>query len=177
MLPNKTAPELESEGSGYLVVLNVFHDLHCMDNIRKGLYYFLEPQWNNTYNPYLLYESPEAALEARGGDHLGIMHLDHCIDSLRQSIQCTGDVIPNVFQYSPKYGDVRARSTVVHECRNFDKVSAAAHSNVSTTYTQFHRQIQEWAAQHHVPGPFKDFGNRPELGKCGIDDPWTCLYE
>ncbi|KAF4860923.1 hypothetical protein CGCSCA1_v015006 [Colletotrichum siamense] len=93
MLPNKTAPELESEGSGYLVVLN-----------------------------------------------------------------CTGDVIPNVFQYSPKYGDVRARSTVVHECRNFDK-------------------IQEWAAQHHVPGPFKDFGKRPELGKCGIDDPWTCLYE
>ncbi|KAF5514418.1 hypothetical protein CGCF413_v001627 [Colletotrichum fructicola] len=82
------------------------------------------------------------------------MHLDHCIDLLRQSIQCTGDVVPNVFQYSPKYGDVRARSTVVHECRNFGK-------------------IQEWAAQHHVPGPFKDFGKGPELGKCGIDDPWT----
>ncbi|KAF4887740.1 hypothetical protein CGCF415_v007939 [Colletotrichum fructicola] len=93
MLPNKTAHELESKESGYLVVLN-----------------------------------------------------------------CTGDVVPNVFQYSPKYGDVRARSTVVHECRNFGK-------------------IQEWAAQHHVPGPFKDFGKGPELGKCGIDDPWTCLFE
>ncbi|KAF9882288.1 ABC multidrug transporter [Colletotrichum karsti] len=156
ILPNKTAPELESEGSGYLVVLNVFHDLHCMDNIRKGLYYFLEPQWNSTHNPYILHESPEAALEDRGGDHLSIMHLDHCIDSLRQSIQCTGDVVPNVFQYSPKYGGVRARSTVVHECRNFNK-------------------IQEWAAERHVPGPFKDFGKGPELGKCGIDDPWTCL--
>ncbi|KAK2053621.1 hypothetical protein LY76DRAFT_524240, partial [Colletotrichum caudatum] len=157
-LPNKTAPELESEGSGYLVVLNVFHDLHCMDNIRKGLYYFFEPQWNSTHNPYLLYASPEAALEDRGGDHLSITHLDHCIDSLRQSIQCTGDVVPNVFQYSLKHGDVRARSTVVHECRNFSK-------------------IQEWAAQHHVPGPFKDFGRGPELGKCGVDDQWTCLYE
>ncbi|KAK1958777.1 hypothetical protein LY78DRAFT_647063 [Colletotrichum sublineola] len=158
MLPNKTAPELESEGSGYLVVLNVFHDLHCMDNIRKGLYYFLEPQWNSTNNPYLLYASPEAALKDRGGDHLSITHLDHCIDSLRQSIQCTGDVVPNVFQYSLKYGEVRARSTVVHECRNFSK-------------------IQEWAAQHHVPGPFKGFGKGRELGKCGIDDPRTCLYD
>ncbi|KAH9228586.1 hypothetical protein K456DRAFT_798067 [Colletotrichum gloeosporioides 23] len=156
MLLNKTAPELESQGSGYLVVLNVFHDLHCMDSIRNGLYYFLETQWNSTHKPYLLYESPEAALEDRGGDHLSIMHLDHGIESLRQSIQCTGDVVPNVFQYSPKYGDVGARSTVVHVCRNFG---------------------EELAAQDHVPGPFKDFGKGPELGKCGIDDPWTYLFE
>lgn len=124
LVPDKMAPELPSDDSGYLVVLNVFHDLHCMDNIRKGLYYFLEPQWNTTHNPYVLYDSPEAALEDRGGDHLSIMHLDHCIDSLRQSLQCSADIVPNVFQYSPEHGDVRARSTVVHECRNFDKVRA-----------------------------------------------------
>ncbi|KAF3808489.1 hypothetical protein GCG54_00006351 [Colletotrichum gloeosporioides] len=49
--------------------------------------------------------------------------------------------------------------------------------NEAMTYTQFYRQIQERATQYHVPGPFKDFGKGPELGKCGIDDPWTCLYE
>ncbi|EQB45813.1 ABC transporter [Colletotrichum gloeosporioides Cg-14] len=55
-------------------------------------------------------------------------------------------------------------------------MSAAAHRNEAMTYTQFYRQIQERATQYHVPGPFKDFGKGPELGKCGIDDPWTCVY-
>ncbi|RKU41154.1 hypothetical protein DL546_002789 [Coniochaeta pulveracea] len=30
-LPNKTAPEAPYEGSGYLIVLSVFHNLHCLD--------------------------------------------------------------------------------------------------------------------------------------------------
>jgi hypothetical protein len=122
LLPNKTAPEAPYEGSGYLVALNVFHDLHCIDNIRKSLYYFLDVQWNITYNPYTLYDSPEDALQAEGGGDMSIMHLDHCIDALRQSAQCIVDITPNVFQFNAELGEVRARATVVHECRNFDKV-------------------------------------------------------
>lgn len=125
LLPNKTAPEPEFNGSsGYVVVLNVFHDLHCLDNLRKGFYYFLEEQWNSTHNPYVLYDKVEDGLQARGGDHLGTEHLDHCIDSLRQSIQCSADVVPNVFQYDTQTKDIRARSTVVHECRDFEKVDS-----------------------------------------------------
>lgn len=122
LLPNKTAPEAPYEGSGYLVVLNVFHDLHCIDSIRRSLYYFLNEQWNSTYNPYTLYDNPDDALWTMGGDDMSIMHLDHCIDALRQSAQCNVDITPHVFQFNPKLGEIRARATVVHECRNFDKV-------------------------------------------------------
>lgn len=124
LLPNKTAPEAPYEGSGYLLVLHVFHDLHCLDKIRQALYYFAHDQWNSTYNPYVLFSSPSDALSAYGGEAMRITHLDHCIDALRQSIQCHADIAPNVFQYSPKAGFIGARANVVHECRDFNKVSA-----------------------------------------------------
>ena len=157
LMPNKTAPELESEGSGYLIVLNTFHDLHCLDAIRHAIYYFLEEQWNSTYNPYTLYDNPVDALYDRGGKRMGIDHLDHCIDALRQSTMCSVDITPNVFQYSAKVNEIRARATVVHECRDFSKVL-------------------DWAIRHEAK-PDVPFGTGPELGKCAFEDPWTCLYE
>jgi len=124
LLPNKTAPEKEYPGSGYPIVLNVFHDLHCIDSARQVIYYFLDEKWNATYNPYTLYKTPNDALWDFGGRDMGIVHVDHCIDALRQSAQCNVDITPNVFQWSEKAGMVRARATVVHECRNFEKVRA-----------------------------------------------------
>jgi hypothetical protein len=158
LLPNKTAPEAPYEGSGYLVVLHVFHDLHCLDKIRQAVYYYADDGWNATYNPYVLFDSPDDALMAKGGHAMGLEHLDHCIDGLRQSTQCHGDVAPTVFQYSPKAGIICARANIVHECRDF-------------------RKIVEWADQHKSRLPFERFGDGPELGKCGWDDPGTCLYE
>ncbi|RFU24740.1 hypothetical protein B7463_g11598, partial [Scytalidium lignicola] len=155
-LPNKTMPEPPYEGSGYLIVLNVFHDLHCIDSLRLGLYYFLDDQWNSTYNPYTLFEHPDDALWAKGGRDLSIMHLDHCIDALRQSTQCNGDITPNVYQWSEKWGEVRAWATIVHECRNFDN-------------------IVDWAKSHYSRLPVA-FGDGPAAGKCAWDDPWTCLW-
>lgn len=158
LLPNKTAPEPESEGTGYLVILNVFHDLHCLDSIRHSMWYFLEEQWNSTYNPYTLFDSPMDALFERGGKGMSVDHVDHCIDVLRQSTQCNADITPNVYQYSAKVNKIMARGTVVHECRNFDR-------------------INDWAKQHETSNPVGMFGDGPELGKCAFEDNWTCLYE
>ena len=159
LLPNKTAPEYEYEGSGYLIVLNLFHDLHCLDSIRQYAWYFMEEQWNSTHNPYTLYESPTEAVIAKGGKGTSLEHVDHCIDILRQSTQCNADITPNVFQYSSKVDKIMARGTVVHECRNFDK-------------------IIDWAKRNEaVKNPDDLFGDGPELGKCAFEDPWMCLYE
>jgi hypothetical protein len=157
-LPNKTAPEAAYEGSGYYITLNVFHDLHCLDTSRQLIYYFLDSKWNSTYNPYTEYATPQDALLAFGGKDMNIVHVDHCIDGLRQSTMCNADITPNVFQWSEKVQEVRARATVVHECRNFEK-------------------IKQWAIAHHARTPFVGFGDGPELGLCGIDDDWECLYQ
>ncbi|KAM4062898.1 C2H2 type zinc-finger (2 copies) domain-containing protein [Hirsutella rhossiliensis] len=55
------------------------------------------------------------------GKGLGITHIDHSIDALRQHEVCAADVTPNVFQYSPSDFGIRAMANVVHECRDFDK--------------------------------------------------------
>jgi len=77
-----------------------------------------------THNPYSITNgNPKAGLEDFGGRDTSIMHLDHCIDGLRQSTLCTSDITPNVFQWSDKRNAVAARATVVHECRDFEAVS------------------------------------------------------
>lgn len=122
-LPNKTSPEAPYEGSGYLIVLNVFHNLHCLDSIRKTLYYFADPKWTAEDNPYIHMGDGhiDSMLQAIG-QNMGITHVDHCIDALRQHQMCSVDITPNVFQYSPKDFGIRAMANVVHECRDFAKV-------------------------------------------------------
>jgi hypothetical protein len=125
-LPNKTAPEAPYEGSGYLIVLSVFHNLHCLDSLRKALYFFLDPKWTVEHNPYAHMGEGgiDAVLRAFGGEDVGLVHVDHCIDALRQHEMCAVDVTPNVFQYSQRDFGIRAMANVVHECRDFGKVCA-----------------------------------------------------
>ncbi|EQL03600.1 hypothetical protein OCS_00680 [Ophiocordyceps sinensis CO18] len=121
-LPNKTSPEAPYKGSGYLIVLNVFHNLHCLDSIRRAFHHLIDPRWTAQDNPYTHTEGGiDEMLQAVGKD-LGITHVDHCIDALRQHQMCAADVTPNVFQFSPGDFGIRAMANVVHECRDFDKV-------------------------------------------------------
>ncbi|KAK6535734.1 hypothetical protein TWF694_002182 [Orbilia ellipsospora] len=116
-LPNKTIAATAGSDD-YLVVISVFHDLHCLDRIRQSLWYFYDDQWNATYNPFTV-ERPET-YKPRGLN--GIIHLDHCINIIRQSIQCFSDVTPYVFQWSPTAQAVHAYANVIHTCRNFEAV-------------------------------------------------------
>lgn len=160
LLPNKTLPEAASPGK-YVVLLNVFHNLHCLDSLRQVLYYFLDNQWTATSNPYLLMGNGtiDDLLIANGGMDNGVVHLDHCIDALRQQEMCLPDVTPNVFQYSRADKGVRAFSTVVHECRNFTK-------------------IKQWARENRSPAweGWKEGG--VAMGKCGDEDEGDgCLWQ
>jgi len=82
--------------------LDVFHQLHCLDRIRQALHpdYYTDPD----------------------GHTVNQLHTDHCIDYLRQTIMCHGDMTPvhvhhweSVDRWSPDF-----EST--HTCRNFDKL-------------------------------------------------------
>lgn len=122
-LPNKTMPEAHYPGSGYLITLSVFHNLHCLDSIRRALYFFVDAQWTAENNPYTQEEDVLKVLEQAGGfDSTDIVHLDHCIDVLRQSLMCDSDIAPFVFQPSDKWGEIRTMGHTVHQCRDFWKV-------------------------------------------------------
>lgn len=47
-------------------------------------------------------------------------HIDHCINALRESVMCSADISPNVWQRPPGYNTSIVHFNTVHTCRNFD---------------------------------------------------------
>jgi len=99
-MTNKTYPVLGDE-TNYMASLDVFHMLHCLNQMRKAMY----PEY---YPP-----SPE-------GIHTS--HMRHCISSLRQSLMCSADISTIVWQWSETAQAAKERSDVVHTCRDFDAI-------------------------------------------------------
>jgi Mycotoxin biosynthesis protein UstYa len=50
------------------------------------------------------------------------IHLDHCIDTLRQSLMCNADVAAQGFDWFQELHYIRVRIDTVHRCRNFDRI-------------------------------------------------------
>ncbi|KAL9622775.1 MAG: hypothetical protein Q9160_002894 [Pyrenula sp. 1 TL-2023] len=150
-LPNKTIAAVAGLDDDYLVVISVFHDLHCLDRLRQALWYFHDPAWNQTSNPFLIPRPPAYAPNGLNG----IVHLDHCINIIRQSLQCFSDVTPYVFQWNERAQEVQARADVVHTCRDFD-------------------MIRDWGRSRTYTDPWVREGYRDEQGVCGSGNDGEC---
>ncbi|EFQ24893.1 uncharacterized protein GLRG_00037, partial [Colletotrichum graminicola M1.001] len=103
-----------SPTSGYVGVIEVFHQLHCINVLRQYA-------WKDSYPEGLLptllkYNSPEVARQ----------HADHCIETLRQAVTCNSDVTPFlIYQKEPSPGGGRGLDEdfgAFHKCRRFDKL-------------------------------------------------------
>jgi hypothetical protein len=95
------------EGSKYIVTIDVFHQLHCLDRLRRQIF-------NETYRI-----QPDA-------NPLWKEHIAHCLDSIRLSLQCNADVSLLPWKwikgYAAPWPDFRSE----HTCRNWDAVSSWA---------------------------------------------------
>ena len=124
---NRTSLPLNDDEGGYLAVVDVFHELHCLNYVREYLH----------RDYYHIKETPETQ----------ILHVDHCIDTLRQTLMCHGDIALHTFDWIPDYRRPWPNFNVVHECRNFEA-------------------IYDWAEKHSVPTLAGNVLIHPELGKC-----------
>jgi len=59
------------------------------------------------------------------------LFLDHCIDQLRQYIQCHADVTPMVWQWSEADNQYLTDTGPTHSCRNFEKIQAWAQEHAT----------------------------------------------
>ncbi|QLI70845.1 Cyclochlorotine biosynthesis protein O [Metarhizium brunneum] len=85
------------------VLLEVFHQLHCLNEIRK-----------HTWPEYYKFDAPPKVERA---------HLDHCIEMLRINLMCTADMTPiTAKQVSWKNGDAAPDFSTLHTCRDFSKI-------------------------------------------------------
>ncbi|KAM3517186.1 hypothetical protein NHJ13051_009206 [Beauveria bassiana] len=99
----ETAVHLEeTQNIGYMASLGLFHQIHCLNMLRKFIYleYYKEktPDWFS--QPYLR------------------AHADHCVDMIREAIMCHGDTSLIVYHWIDGYKDPVPDFSTMHTCRN-----------------------------------------------------------
>ncbi|GAB0133378.1 hypothetical protein EsDP_00001789 [Epichloe bromicola] len=97
----------------YGATLEVFHQLHCLDELRKYTWplRLFDKSWGRLYP------------SIREDEMMSRMHVDHCIETLRLSLMCYSDITPVLFlkDESRPTGD-RVDFNVHHKCRDFQKI-------------------------------------------------------
>ncbi|KZP29098.1 hypothetical protein FIBSPDRAFT_1039098 [Athelia psychrophila] len=111
-IPKSDAPKMlnrtvaiPGDEENYVIALDVFHQLHCLNMMRQAL-------------------APDHYPMSRIND--GFDHVDHCANSLRESLMCSVDITPNTWIWNPEAkngtGRTSPRLDNMHTCRDFDKV-------------------------------------------------------
>ncbi|KAG2143189.1 hypothetical protein BD769DRAFT_1772242 [Suillus cothurnatus] len=95
-------------GGGYMASVEVIHQLHCIDMLRRA-------SWGEHDNStsHEFHESPEVFWR---------IHLDHCIEMLRQNLMCRGDVTMLTYDWVKGMDGPLPNFNTPHQCRNFEKI-------------------------------------------------------
>jgi hypothetical protein len=104
-LPFSTAPA-SNDTETFLTGLSVFHQLHCLNRIRK----LLHPE----RYPWQLAENLSAD-ETRIHDH-------HCVDLVRQALMCNADISPIQWEMNERFGVALPSAKTAHTCRKWDNI-------------------------------------------------------
>ncbi|KAI1184162.1 hypothetical protein F5B17DRAFT_413218 [Nemania serpens] len=109
LLPEETErlPTVGREDE-YAVTLDVFHQMHCLDIVRMALY-------RDRYDKH--FYKPDGSV-----DYCKWLHVDHCLDQVRQALICSADVSVVYFDWSDVVEGLRPRVDNKHTCRNYSKI-------------------------------------------------------
>ena len=103
--------------------LDMFHSLHCLNAIRKVVYPPPPPEPSSS-------SGSEGTDEHASPDYLlDEVHIDHCIEQLRQAILCHGDLTPvtmvPIFSEKTQTISLLGQTTHPHTCRDWRTLSEA----------------------------------------------------
>lgn len=138
-------PPTPKDPNTYPVMIQVFHNIHCLNNLRQAI-------WRDDY-PFTLERLPDGRVNRTtnralhlgkslpihffplldGGSILANL-LDHCIDSLREALMCASDITPISFEVKGEDHHVAPKLSTTHICRDFDALKGWAKT----------RQIDSW---------------------------------
>ncbi|OAA56509.1 hypothetical protein LEL_10959 [Akanthomyces lecanii RCEF 1005] len=94
-------------GTGqYLASLDVFHQLHCVDLLRKA-----------THREY--YDKHEGSF-AGAPENVVQGHLQHCVEMLRQTLMCHGDISLLTYNWVEGRSMPHPNFNTVHTCKKWD---------------------------------------------------------
>ncbi|KAJ3552823.1 hypothetical protein NM688_g3950 [Phlebia brevispora] len=115
-LPNKTIP-VAADPSQYIISVSVFHQLHCLDILRKVIHsdYYADPVTGDI--GLLLHEEIP--------DHVG-----HCLDFLRQGVMCAADVSPMIWYWREDRQAMSLELGAAHTCRRWENIDQWARAHI-----------------------------------------------
>lgn len=121
--------EDETLGPSYLVTVEVFHQIHCLDLLRKSL-------WFNA--PYYI-----GLGEHEFGNHGDTLrdHVTHCLDILRQVLMCNADVglVPQIPLTLTNGSTIPFPDfSRPHKCRNYAAIKEWAVENSHEHWREDH---------------------------------------
>ncbi|KAF1952035.1 hypothetical protein CC80DRAFT_423401, partial [Byssothecium circinans] len=120
-----------TDGSGYYGTLAVYHSLHCL----KRLHHFVH---RDSYYPDL----------DDGGEDRLLFHTEHCIDYLRQYVQCNADTTLIPFYWGQKQRSPLAVDKGKHQCTDWNRLEKWATKHSFDIFTP-------GIIEHPVFGTFK----------------------
>jgi hypothetical protein len=100
----------EHGDGGYVAGLDVLHLLHCLNFIRQE---FTPERYKNTRHAHHANVDP-------------VLHRDHCIDAIRQSLMCHADLTPIPSRWFEGLGQSYIDTNRPHVCRNWSKIRSWA---------------------------------------------------
>ncbi|KAI1820950.1 hypothetical protein F4861DRAFT_520978 [Xylaria intraflava] len=110
-------------GGGYLASIGVYHELHCVRQLRFYIY-------KERYYPNLS-EKDERYLQ---------IHLDHCVEALRETIMCSGNTALISFYWeNPDSSQPAAKSNARSTCARWDSIERWGSSRMVSTSPDFVR--------------------------------------
>lgn len=101
-------------GGEYLVSMEITHHLHCLNMLRK-------------YLDYDYYKATDVAMQADPVSYR--MHLDHCVDILRQQLLCNADTGFITYDWVKGKDIPFPDFNTWHKCKNIDKIVAWNHQH------------------------------------------------
>ncbi|KAK2754681.1 hypothetical protein FQN54_006814 [Arachnomyces sp. PD_36] len=138
---NKTSIEAPARPGYYLAKLAVHHQLHCLDHIRRSI----RPDY---------YKVDESKFQVSNIDHV-----DHCIDMLRQAIQCHADTTLITFDWGGPGTPTEPNFCSTHACNNFEKINQWAKSRQFSVSAAL--EAQQEASRQELEGVLKEYGALP----------------
>ena len=128
----KIDPKWGLGDDAYVASYGFVHQIHCLNTLRKEMHY--DAYWGD--------EPPS---------ELHVVHRDHCLHMLLQSIMCHADV--DVITYEWAYTDDHESGersytpwpdfNMVKTCRNFDKVYEYLERSAPAVEDELHAKIQK----------------------------------
>ncbi|EED21439.1 conserved hypothetical protein [Talaromyces stipitatus ATCC 10500] len=98
------------ESGNYFTGIDVYHSLHCLNRLRQAIY----PEYYTR-----IFNHPS---DPSRKNH--IETLDHCINHIRQAIQCHADLTP--MEWRLDGNKIILKTNTQHTCRNFEQINGWA---------------------------------------------------